>query len=356
MEVYVDDMLVKSIKASEHITNLGETSILQEYRMKLNPAKCAFGVGSSKFLNFKSAREQLKGHKKAKWTSECDQAFQQLKQYLGSPPLLSELKEDVGTEAILVTPSALPLLKDTELDKGKSRWTLFVDGSSNSKRAGAGIILVALDSTTIQYAIRLGFKASNNEVEYEGLLAGLRLTASLGVKLLEVRCDSQLAMNYISTENEAKETRMVAYLAEAKKLIERFGSYTINQIPRMENSWADALTKLASATEGMIPRIIPMEFLDSPSIDRANQEMVNPVEATPSWMDPIFEYLTIGQVPQDRLEARCLKIRAARYIILDGTLYKKGHSQPYLRYLRPDEPDYVIQEIHERIYENQSNS
>ncbi|KAM2478827.1 hypothetical protein PS1_002628 [Malus domestica] len=53
MEVYVDDMLVKSKRADQHITNLYETfTILKRYRMRLNPNKCAFGVGFGKFLGF----------------------------------------------------------------------------------------------------------------------------------------------------------------------------------------------------------------------------------------------------------------------------------------------------------------
>ena len=53
MEVYVDDMLVKSIQAMGHIADLRASfDILREYGMKLNPAKCAFGVGSGKFLRF----------------------------------------------------------------------------------------------------------------------------------------------------------------------------------------------------------------------------------------------------------------------------------------------------------------
>ncbi|KAM1815937.1 hypothetical protein ACFX12_000405 [Malus domestica] len=53
MEVYVDDMLVKSKHADQHITNLFETfTILERYRMRLNPNKYAFGVGSGKFLGF----------------------------------------------------------------------------------------------------------------------------------------------------------------------------------------------------------------------------------------------------------------------------------------------------------------
>ncbi|KAM1160839.1 hypothetical protein ACFXTH_000004 [Malus domestica] len=53
MEAYVDDILVKSKHADQHITNLSEIfTILKRYRMRLNPNKCAFGVGSGKFLGF----------------------------------------------------------------------------------------------------------------------------------------------------------------------------------------------------------------------------------------------------------------------------------------------------------------
>ena len=53
MEVYVDDMLVKSKKDVDHVTHLAEMfEILRKYRMKLNPQKCVFGVESGKFLGF----------------------------------------------------------------------------------------------------------------------------------------------------------------------------------------------------------------------------------------------------------------------------------------------------------------
>ena len=53
MEVYIDDMLVKSVKAELHITHLAEAfQVLKSYNMKLNPAKCAFGVSVGKFLGF----------------------------------------------------------------------------------------------------------------------------------------------------------------------------------------------------------------------------------------------------------------------------------------------------------------
>ena len=53
MEVYIDDMLVKSVKAELHITHLSEAfQVMKSYNMKLNPSKCAFGVFAGKFLGF----------------------------------------------------------------------------------------------------------------------------------------------------------------------------------------------------------------------------------------------------------------------------------------------------------------
>ena len=53
MEVYIDDMLVKSVKAEFHVPHLAESfQVLKDYNMRLNPTKCAFGVSAGKFLGF----------------------------------------------------------------------------------------------------------------------------------------------------------------------------------------------------------------------------------------------------------------------------------------------------------------
>ncbi|KAM1185751.1 hypothetical protein ACFX2G_015331 [Malus domestica] len=114
MEVYVDDMLVKSKHADQHITNLSETfTILKRYRMRLNPNKCALGVGSGKFLGFMISQrgieanpEKIKaiidmrkpGSKKyITWTDECAAAFKNLKDYMSKAYLLSK-PEDGNVE------------------------------------------------------------------------------------------------------------------------------------------------------------------------------------------------------------------------------------------------------------------
>lgn len=53
IEVYIDDMLVKSLKAEQHLKHLEKTvELLEKYTMKFNPAKCCSGISSKKFLSF----------------------------------------------------------------------------------------------------------------------------------------------------------------------------------------------------------------------------------------------------------------------------------------------------------------
>ena len=71
-----------------------------------------------------------------------------------------------------------------------SAWKVFVDGSSISKRAGAGIVLQSPKGLIIEQALMLGFKASNNEVEYESLIARLNNAKILEAQQLVVFSES----------------------------------------------------------------------------------------------------------------------------------------------------------------------
>ena len=62
-------------------------------------------------------------------------------------------------------------------------------------------------------------------------------------------------------------------------------------------------------------------------------------------MIPIIRYLKEGLLPKDKMEARKIQIRAARFIIIDDVLYRRGYSLPYLRCVNSKEADYVLREI-----------
>ena len=65
------------------------------------------------------------------------------------------------------------------------------------------------------------------------------------------------------------------------------------------------------------------------------------------WMIPIIHYLKEGLLPEDKMKARKIQIRAAHFVIIDDVLYRKGYSLPYLRCISSKEANYVLHEIHE---------
>ena len=73
-------------------------------------------------------------------------------------------------------------------------------------------------------------------------------------------------------------------------------------------------------------------------------------------MTPIISYLKDGSLPEGKDEARRLRVRSVRYVLLNDVLYKRGFSQPYLRWLSPDEANYVLKEVHEEAYGNHSGA
>ena len=77
-------------------------------------------------------------------------------------------------------------------------WKLYVDSSSNDYGAGAGLMLISPEGLKITCALKFDFKASNNEAEYEALLAGLRLAKELKVGHLQIFSDPQLVVKQVT--------------------------------------------------------------------------------------------------------------------------------------------------------------
>lgn len=83
-----------------------------------------------------------------------------------------------------------------ETSNGSSQfWTLLIDGFSNSKGSGLGIVLISPQQTQIKRAIRSGLKAANNEAEYEALLAEHTLANELRIRNLILKSNFQLIIN-----------------------------------------------------------------------------------------------------------------------------------------------------------------
>ncbi|GJS94569.1 reverse transcriptase domain-containing protein [Tanacetum coccineum] len=143
-------------------------------------------------------------------------------------------------------------------------WILFTDISSCIDGSGAGLIITNMEGMEFTYALRLRFNATNNEGEYEALIAGLRIAKQIGVKNLQANVDSKLVANQVNGVYVAKEP----------------------------------------------------EELEEKSINEKEVLAVVVEEEGSTWITPIYEYLTEEILPKEKRKARAIRRKAdARSLI-----------------------------------------
>ncbi|XP_064940576.1 uncharacterized protein LOC135594082 [Musa acuminata AAA Group] len=500
IEVYIDDMIVKSRTTMDHLTDLAETfATLRRYGLRLNPTKCAFGVSSGRFLGFivhergidanpekvqaiigmqtpqtiKDLQRlngrlaalsrsgdrclpffrALKNPKNFQWMTQCEEAFEQVKQHLANLPRLASVsfgeklsiylatswhavssvltKEASGEQLpvyyishvlngpeeryppierlalalVLVARKLCPYfqahlievitdqllrqvlskfdvagrllkwsvelgefdihyvprtaikaqsiadfiselaqIKDEGSEQSGEAWVLHVDRLTTSSGAGAGLVLSAPNGRSFERSFRFRFQATNNEAEYEALLAGLRLALEMQVNAIHVLTDSRLVAEQINGGYEARKPTMAKYLAEVKSLTSDFSHFTISRVPRSQNERADELAKLASRLD---PKTQPeIEELPFRAI---SVSIVSLADVHTTWVQEMLRFKRDEILPADEDVARCIRRMQAWYSEVNGRLYKRSFSYPLLRCLGPEEAQTVLVEVHEGI-------
>nr|GFA25069.1 reverse transcriptase domain-containing protein [Tanacetum cinerariifolium] len=262
LEVYVDDLVIKSCTEKEVIRDIKETfKTLIEINMKLNPKKCAFGMREGTFMGYKvntdglrvcldkveavlnlpspkclkdvqklygklaslnkflskSAEKSLPFFKTLKkctkksdfqWTTEAEIAFK---------PRTS-VKRQIMADFIVERPEDDH--QDTLMDDKEElldQWILFTDGSSCIDSSGASLIITNPKGMEFTYALRFMFNATNNEAECEALIAGLRIAKQMVVENLQANVDSKLVANQmVETEEILPEEKRKARAIRCK--------------------------------------------------------------------------------------------------------------------------------------------
>ncbi|XP_010667221.2 uncharacterized protein LOC104884294 [Beta vulgaris subsp. vulgaris] len=225
--------------------------------------------------------------------------------------------------------------------EGKRHWTLMVHGSSTAN--GAGIIFQSPKGDKFEYAIRFQFHASNNEAEYEALLAVIKMCIAAGALEIEAKTDSLLVVSQVNGDFECKEASMRKYMKLIQEEIKTVKRFVLDQVPRSENHQADAFSKLASSAEGHVLRTVFWEVKPAKSID---QEQVMFLSRGNVWMDPIIDYKKTGRLPTDPLEAEYVKARDKWFELWDETLYKKAFNRPLLKCITREDGLDVLKELH----------
>nr|GEU50557.1 reverse transcriptase domain-containing protein [Tanacetum cinerariifolium] len=182
-------------------------------------------------------------------------------------------------------------------------WILFTNGSSCVDGSVAGLIIMNPEGMEFTYALRFRFNATNNEAEYEALIAGLRIATQMEIQNLQANVDSKLVANQVNEIYIAKESSMIRNLEKVKNLANTFKGFSIKQIPRGENKKEDALRKITSTSFAHLSKQVLVEEHREKTIDEKEIPAVVKEEER-TWMTPVYEYLTEGILLEEKKKAR----------------------------------------------------
>ncbi|GJT89759.1 reverse transcriptase domain-containing protein [Tanacetum coccineum] len=344
LEVYVDDLVIKSRTEHEIMRDVEETfKTLREINMKLNPKKYTFGIEEGMFLGYKVNTkgmkvcpdkveavlslqspkclkdvQKLNGKlaslnrfisklaeksfpffkilkkctKKSdfQWTTEVKAAFKQMKQLIAELPTQTapmekrprtSVKRQILADFIMESPEDDPLDIPMEVEE----------------------LLAYGHSSRIDHSTQMA--------EYEALIAGLRIAKQIGIKNLQANVDSRLVANQVNGSYVAKESGMVQYLEKVRTLASNFKKFLIKQVPKSENKKADALSKIASTSFAHLTKQVLVEELNEKSINEIEVLAIVEEEGD-TWMTPIYNYLAKEKLPVDKKKPRAIRHNSGR--------------------------------------------
>ncbi|XP_057457904.1 uncharacterized protein LOC130748677 [Lotus japonicus] len=201
--------------------------------------------------------------------------------------------------------------------------------------------------TLIDFVNEMSPDEKSEELEYEAIIAGLRLAIEMGVQSIRIMTDSQIVSRQIQGEYQANDAQLAKYLVKAQNLMKQVAKVQINHVPREENTRADILSKLASTKKPGNNKSVIHEVLNSPSIE--NEEvMAIPMVIDQDWMGRIK--LCLEAEGADLLLFTKDQIReASHYTLLGDQLYRRGVGVPLLRCVSKEEDGIIMFEVHEGV-------
>ena len=131
------------------------------------------------------------------------------------------------------------------------------DGSEQYQGSGAGVTLKSPTEEELRYILQIHFNATNNTVEYEALLHGLRIAKEIGIKHIICCGDSDLVAQQVAGTWNARNSVMAAYEDEVDEMAKCFLRYEVKYVRRDDNTTADMLSKLGSGRKPILMGICP---------------------------------------------------------------------------------------------------
>jgi ribonuclease HI len=236
--------------------------------------------------------------------------------------------------------------QDEEAIKDAKAWTVFCDGSWGTFGAGAAAVLVSPSKVRTCYAIKLDFSCTNNIVEYEALLLGLRKLKAMGIRRAILKTDSQVISGHVDKSSKARDPKLEKYLDAVRRLEASFEGFSVKNIPRGENEHADLLAK--SVAQGLpLPSEVFFQTIKAPSLELMERAVltISPIHSE-EWRTEIVSFVQGNCFSDDKAYNKRMEARTRPYVIIEGELYKHGVCSPLLKCLSRTERKKLMKEIH----------
>ncbi|XP_020084900.1 uncharacterized protein LOC109707778 [Ananas comosus] len=246
-------------------------------------------------------------------------------------------------------------------------WKMYFDGASSIQpafspnipqiKAGIGLIFITPEGGILRYSLALSEPRTNNEAEYEALVAGLEIAIQLNIQKLHIFGDSQLIINQVEGEFKVHKPELVEYQTRVKYLMEKIPYVKIEKVSRAVNGKADALARLAKE--------LADPTMDEVQITIRNRKILSPADLNPEkdtkeaevatidieddWREPFIDFLKYNKLPEEKSRQAQIKKRAMRYVFVNDQLYRRSYDQLWLKCLSPDEIKQVMHEVHSGV-------
>nr|AAU44286.1 putative polyprotein [Oryza sativa Japonica Group] len=268
VEVYIDDVVVKSKEIENHIADLRKVfERTRKYGLKMNPTK-----GIEVTQRSVNAIQKIQPPEDKKKLQEL---IGKLRHYLLSNECTVVCKADVVKYMLLA-----PILKGrvgkwifalTEFDvryespkaiKGQAiadfivdhrddsigsvdivPWTLFFDGSVCTHGCGIGLVIISSRGASFNFAYTIKPYATNNQAEYEAVLKGLQLLKEVEADAIEIMGDSLLVISQLAGEYECKNDTLMVYNEKCRELMDGFRLVTLKHVSWEQNVEANDLAQ-----------------------------------------------------------------------------------------------------------------
>ncbi|XP_070002375.1 uncharacterized protein [Nicotiana sylvestris] len=325
------------------IQTVEKRAILRNWTVTPSRACRVLGVPAGKLLGFIVSRRGIKE------PSNVKKAFDKIKEYLSTPPVL--VLPEPGRPLLLylsVLDGAFGCVLGKHDETGRKEqdiyylrediteaydcWRMFFDGAANFKEVGIGAVLLSEIGQHYPVSVKLWFPCTNNMVEYVACIMGLNLAINMNIQELMVIGESDLLVYQVQGEWAMKNTKILPYVYHMQELMKEFTKIEFKHVPKIQNEFANALTTLSSMIQHPDKNFIdpvPVRIHNRPAYCAHMEEEK---DGKPYFHD-IKEYLARGEYPEqaNHTQKSTLRRISNHFFQRGGTLYRRTPDLGLLR-------------------------